>query len=337
MRSLWRVSSLCFLLAAVAAWGQEQKRTDTEIDGFAGPVQSVATSTTMSGAKWRQPGGPTVLIPIWCHDCEYDSYGSRIRSGQVMDGKFLGEEIQIVRDANGRPTERTVTDVATRQIITHDAMGPFGRTDEIDYLNGKVSSHQTFAYDTYGHMTEWLSLDATGAQLSRVVKSSYKDGTLREETVWDKDGKLSRKDTYDEETKVERFTTYGPSGDVKLTWTMADGRLESFWEPPDSPSQFGDNFTEDAGHDTRENYACGNDGRCEISRVHYEYLDGDKRNPLGAEWRDSEGNLLYAAYYEYETDSFHNWTARKIWVLTPELPERTLYEADVRAITYWQK
>ncbi|WP_353072424.1 hypothetical protein [Tunturiibacter gelidiferens] len=45
-----------------------------------------------------------------------------------------------------------------------------------------------------------------------------------------------------------------------------------------------------------------------------------------AEWRDGDGKLLYAAYYDYEVDSRRNWTRRSIWVISPELPERKLYE-----------
>jgi hypothetical protein len=62
-----------------------------------------------------------------------------------------------------------------------------------------------------------------------------------------------------------------------------------------------------------------------------------KRNPISAEWRDSEGNLLFAAYYNYEMDSFRNWTYRQVWVWTPDLGDRALYETDFRGIAYWQK
>jgi len=62
-----------------------------------------------------------------------------------------------------------------------------------------------------------------------------------------------------------------------------------------------------------------------------------KRNPTSAEWRDAEGRLLYAAYYEYELDAFQNWTHRKVSVWSSDNPERTPYEDDTRTITYWQE
>jgi hypothetical protein len=124
---------------------------------------------------------------------------------------------------------------------------------------------------------------------------------------------------------------------VSLSWSVIGGKLASFWEPPDSLSQFGDNFNEHPSSDTAENYACHHDGKCELSRIHYDYLDPNERNPVSAEWRDADGNLRYAAYYEYEIDIFRNWTYRQVWVWTPELIERKLLETDSRTITYWQK
>jgi hypothetical protein len=44
---------------------------------------------------------------------------------------------------------------------------------------------------------------------------------------------------------------------------------------------------------------------------------------------------LFAAYFDYELDAHRNWTHRKVWVIGPKQPARTLYEEDVRSLTYW--
>jgi len=72
----------------------------------------------------------------------------------------------------------------------------------------------------------------------------------------------------------------------------------------DSSSQFGDNFSEDVGDGNVDNYACHNNGECELPCVHSKYLDPKKRNPQSAVW-------------------------------TPELSNRALYETDFRNITSW--
>jgi hypothetical protein len=339
MRSLRCVFALpLFLIAfATSALAQQQNLTDAQRDDLAGPVKSVSSSVMYPGVSWQQPGGPTLVAPISCRDCEYDPDGIKTKSGQVVDGNFLGEIIQLVRDANGHVTDRFVENASTDELVRHEVVGPFGKAEQTIYQAGELYWRQTYSYDKYGHVTDWLTFDSTGKQISRTLTSTDKDGTVKETSVWGKDGELDWMQTFDPQTQVEQFTTFDRFGATNLTWTVASGKLISFWERPHSPSQFGDNFTEDAGNDTFENYNCHNDGRCDLSRVHYVYLDPKRHDPQSAEWRDSQGNLCFAAYYDYKIDSFRNWTYRRVWVWTPALGERTLYETDSRAISYWKK
>jgi hypothetical protein len=60
-----------------------------------------------------------------------------------------------------------------------------------------------------------------------------------------------------------------------------------------------------------------------------------KRNPLSAEWRDADVNVLYGAYYTYQFDQSGNWTSRQVWVSSLATGRRELYETDNRLITYW--
>ena len=337
MRFFPHVLALFLFLISPFASAQEPSRTDAQTDGFAGPVKSVSTGVMSAGVKWQQPNGPTLVIPISCQDCRYDPDGTKTKSGQVINGGFHGEIIRLVRDANGNVTDRFVADTFTGQMSLHEVIGPFGKTEQKVYIDGKLHWRQTFSYDQYGHISDSLSFDSTGRQSGRTLTNADKDGTVMERSVWRKDGELTWQQTYDPETQVEHFTTFDKSGRVKLTWTLIHGQLLTFWEPRLSSSQFGDNFSEDVGNGDVNHYVCQNSGKCELFRIHYEYLDPKKRNPQSAEWRDSEGNLLFAAYYRYEVDSFRNWTYRQVWVWTPDLSDRTLYETDYRTITYWQK
>jgi hypothetical protein len=334
MRSRHYVLCVPFLLT-LTTHGQELNRTDAQRDDLAGPVKSVSSKVVLSSVRWQQPGGPTLLIPIWCMDCTYDRDGSRTRSGQVVDGKFVGQIIRLVRDQNEQLTDRLVVDASTGQLQRHDVMGPFGRTENTDYIGGNLHWRQTYSYDQSGNMTEWLTFDSTGKQISRILLNREPDGALKEKSAWGEDGQLNYQQTLDPETKVERFTSFDQFARAQLTWTVVAGKLVSFWEAPDSPSQWGDNFTETEGNGDPENFACHSDGNCDVSRVHYEYLDPKGRNPVSAEWRDSDGNLRFAVYYDYEIDSFRNWTYRRVWVWSRDLGKRSLYETDSRQITYW--
>jgi hypothetical protein len=272
-------------------------------------------------------------------DCEYDKGGYKIKSGQVVDGAFVGETSRIKRDEGGREVERLVFDATTGRLNRREALGPFGKTDETDYINGMTNWRKTYSYDQSGHLTEWISYDGTGQQQGRILTRRNPDGIMTEESSWGKDGELSYQHTFDPEKAIEHFTTFDEFGRAKLTWTMIAGKLSSFWETPDVlTTQFGEGFSSERDDNGDEaTYACHNDGRCDVSHVHYTYLGPRGRNPLSAERRDSDGNLRTAVYYDYEVDSFQNWTHRQVWVWSLDLGQRTLYEIDSRKITYWQK
>jgi hypothetical protein len=334
MRCLRYILCLSFLITLAYA---QSNQTDARRDDLAGPVKSVSTSTKSLGVKWQQPGGPTLLIPVWCRDCDYDPDGSKTRSGGVMEGKFYGETIRLVRDANGNVTERFANSTVVAGSYRYERVGPFGNIEQVSYQAGKVLARSKFSYDEYGHMMEWLSFDGQGNPTGRSQWKRLPDAAVTEQSVYGKDGELQWQQTWDPETTEERFTTYDELGKPKLMWTAVDGKPTSFSDRSEDPSPFGSGLTEKTGENDVDNYVFHKDGNFERCRIHFEYLDADKRNMRIGEWRDAQGKLLLGAYYEYEIDSFRNWTERQVWVWSPELGEKTLYEVDSRKITYWNK
>ncbi len=310
------VTSVLLTLFTISAFAQRQNLTDAQRVDLAGPVKSVSVTATKTGVSWQQPGGPTLVIPVWCSECEFDPDGNQTKFGQIFNGSFQGEIIRLIRDADGHVTECFIEDAATGEMIRHELVGPFGKSEESSYQHGELQSRVVFNYDQYGHMIDRLTLDAAGTQQARTVVNTDEDSRDTEKWDWGKDGQLSLhvRQTFNTKTKVEHFTSFNPFGGVNLTWIVTGGKLVSFREPPDAPSQYGDNFSEDIGNDTSENYACHGDGTCELSRIHYVYLDPKRRNPLSAEWRDETGNLRFAAYYVYKIDAYRDWTHREIRV-----------------------
>jgi hypothetical protein len=69
--------------------------------------------------------------------------------------------------------------------------------------------------------------------------------------------------------------------------------------------------------------------------THYFLADNTKRDPVKVTLRDTEHRALMEADYEYELDSFGNWTKRTVWVWTRESGERQLLEEDTRTLTYY--
>ncbi|HKV61227.1 MAG TPA: hypothetical protein VJO16_04895 [Candidatus Acidoferrum sp.] len=323
-----------FNVSAIAQW---KNLTDAQRMDLVGTVKSVSLISTRTDVAWQQPGGPSLVFPALCSECEFDPDGNQIKSGQTLDGSFRGEFTRLVRDANGRVTEHFIEDASTGEMIRHELVGPYGKTEESSYSHGVLQSRVSCNYDQFGHLVARLTLDSDGNQKALTIVHASQDGNDTEEWDWGEDGQVTLhfRQTFDPKTKVEHFTAFNPFGGVNLTWTLIGGELISFWEPPDARSQFGDNFSEDVGNDTFENYDCHGDGTCTLSHIHYVYLDAKRRNPLSVEWRDEAGNLRVASYYKYDIDVYGNWTNRKIRVWSASLGENKLYEIDSRSITYW--
>jgi hypothetical protein len=328
--------AFAILLIAEIASAQQTRHTNAEADGFKGPIKSVNSTVVSAGVYWTQPDGPTMETPLWCRDCEYAIDGTRTRSGQMVEGVFHGELVRLVLDPSGNVIERFATDASTGALGHHDLVGPFGMTKETFYENGKISLAQTYSYDEYGHLRELRTVDPTGKRNAVMVTNRDKNGDLLDGAGYGKNGELTWQQTFDPETQIEHYTSYDESGVVVLAWTIGHGKLNSFWEPRDSTRRPGDNFTEKQDTNNYDNYSCHSDLSCDLSHVHYDFLNGDDRLPVSVEWRNADGQLQLATYFDYDLDSFQNWTRRRVWVWNPSLGVRTLSETDSRAITYWQ-
>jgi len=334
MRSSRLVVLLSLVTIAPLGWAQRQIQTQAEEDGFAGRVKSVATIVEPSDVRWVQPSGPTLLFPILCRDCTYSQDGYRTKSGAVIDGKFLGENITLTRDPDGKVSGAVATDGANGEVSRSAVMGPFGTTEETFFQNGTVTGRSRLRYDSFGHIVEMASFDGSGAQLDRMLTTWTKDDRTGR-TAWGSAQQMRMKAAFDPAKNEDHFTAYDESGNPAVNWTYAHGQVPAFWAASDEPGQYGGAFCD---FDDKANpiaFHCRNHV-CEAAKIHYEYADAAKRNPSSAEWRDANGALLYGAYYTYTFDPKGNWTHREISVWNAELGARTHYETDDRLITYWE-
>jgi hypothetical protein len=316
----------------------QQKLTDRERMELAGPVKSLVTTTTQSEFVWHQPSGPSTLFPVMCRECEFDVEGNQTKDGQSLDGVFRGERIRISRDGKGNVTERFHYDATSGEIRRHEVLGEFGPTEDTLYQQGEVTLQTEIHYDGRGNMIDRVMVNGEGKRISRTAARIDAGGNNSEWWDYDSDDRVSLhvQHGYDPQAKVDRFTSFNEFGRVQLTWTVIDGKLNSFWEAEGSQPQYGDGFTHRVDANTFETYDCHGTS-CEPSRVHYEYVDEKRKNPRSVEWRDANGNLTYGTYFEYEIDGFGNWTHRQVWVFLNSLGQRRPYQTDARSITYWEQ
>ena len=336
MRFFQGAATGCVLCLATASLVAQQKATtDAQMDGFSGPVKSVVTTIHLLGLNRRQPDGPALVWPIPCRDCEYAPDGSRMKEGVFQSGSFLGSFIFRERDGSNRVVRQRYVDANTGALQQEIAFGPFGRTEETWYADGKIREREHLWYDSNGHLSDVIDWDADGKESRRGHVVYSKEGVLLNDTSWQKDVLFSRYNL-DPASKTETFATFDEAGGVKVTWTIRDKKLVDFHETSPGPNQYGDGWSDDDDPNDLTVMDCHTDGHCDRNLVHYEFIDSARRNLKSAEWRDSDGNVLYGAYYEYELGAHGDWTNRKIFVTDREHPDRSLLEEDTRTTSYWR-
>ncbi len=331
---MW-ISTAAFFYLMVAGAAPHKERTDVQRDGFDGPVKSVLSTTFHHSIRWRQPDGVALVVPVSCPECEYDPDGARTRFGQTYADGFHGDSFLLSRDEHGNISERRVLDASTGVLKVHEIFGPLGLTEQTYYEEGKVSSSSKLRYDQSGMLTETSSFDAKGQEVEHTHDIFTKEGVLTDSSTWGSNGRLKWHMLYNPETQAQSFVTFDEAGQVKLSWSRMNDKMTSFWERSDDDNQYGACQGNDEDKQGTRETDCFSNGNRHNAVIREKFIEPKSHDLKSAEWSDGSGKLLYAAYYDYDFDSHRNWTRRKIWVISPELPERTLYEEDNRILVYW--
>src|SRR5215468_2022595 len=87
MRYLRRTLILPLLLIGFDTFlsAQEPNLTDAQRMDLAGRIKAVSTTASRTDVTWQQPAGPSLVVPIFCWECEFDTNGNQTRSGQMLD------------------------------------------------------------------------------------------------------------------------------------------------------------------------------------------------------------------------------------------------------------
>src|SRR5215469_3646859 len=177
MRYLRRTLILSLLIgSATFLPAQEPNPTGAQRMDLAGRIKAVSTTASRTDVPWQQPAGPSLIVPMFCWECEFDPKGNQTRSARRFNGGFLGEIIQLVVYGQGHITERVAEDASTGYMVRHEFVGPFGKTEQSSYKGGELQYRVPLSYDEYAHATELRRLHAAGNRLDRKVVNTDKDG-----------------------------------------------------------------------------------------------------------------------------------------------------------------
>jgi hypothetical protein len=314
----------------------DTKKTDAQADALAGPVRSVSTRQQLEKIELPSPTkeywAPATLPEI----SEYDREGNRVRSGSYKEGTFEGEVVRIVRDENGKISEKLFED-AKGGLYRHEFWGPFGIVEKTDILNEKALSHATWIYDAYGRVSEFHFYDQDGIQIQNCLAVNGAAEHNREEWDYGKGGvfQLHYIETYEPKTDFWTFTNLNEDGSIKVAVETARISLISYRQNTDEPYVMGSIFFMDPENKKLATYQCHADSTCDATTS--DCLDETCYLVSRSEQRDSKGNLELLMEREFELDRFGNWTKRITRISGPGLQQRTLAETDYRELRYWPR
>ena len=314
------------LLATGALGTADTRKTDARNDGFLGPVRSVTTRQ-----EPLQIDVPVEKRLIWvsalaCSLCEYDRESNRTR--------WDAELTKLLKSEGGRVTDKTF-ETPDGEITRHEVWGPFGITEQTGYANGKVVTHATWSYDVNGHLAEFHNYDQDGVEFENSYAVNGKVDHNREEWDYGRDGafQLHFIETFDPKTDYWTFANLNADGSVLVSVKTLGTSALFYQQNTPEANVFGSGFYMDPADKKQVSYRCHPDSTCD--QITSDCRDEECRLPARVEWRDTNGNSKLLIEYDYELDSYGNWTKRVAWVSGGGLPERTLAETDYRELRYW--
>jgi hypothetical protein len=337
IRLLRPVIVLC-AFSICRASAQSSPPTEAEsADGFLGRVETAVTDVHTNRFDFAQPEGPSIVFPVGFKALEFDRDGNRVKAGEILhNGNFFGEIIRNIRDPDGHITQRLYTDFVSGKLSHEDWFGPYGILRSDIYIRGELFQRQLYTYDEQGRMSMRTTQDGKDTVIEgRVMKTANDGQEVKESTVGHVAGELFDEEI-DNKNNSHLFERFDENGKPELQSSIHQGKVDSFWAASNQRNQWGSNSTSFTNRSDASRTSCTNNG-CTTSHIHYEFVDEAKKHPLSAEWKDANGKLIYAAYYEYVFDSHANWVRREVWIISPRHPNRTFYETDIRTITYWNR
>jgi hypothetical protein len=326
--SRW-VALIFWFLLAMSLYGAG-KNTDADGLGFVGPVKSVATTTQTFMREPTLPGGPAIIYPLFCPNCEFDRNGNMVRS---MTGN---QQQRTIRDAQGRIKEQIGEnengEATWREVHTYSP----DKMESEDYRDGSLFRRSESTYDDRGNLIESSTYLPDGSLDSYNWNKFDERGNLIEFRA-EGPGSLYYDvlQTYDTRAgHLQSTISLNRDGSIRLWSKVNDETVLSYWQQPSDERTYGSDicFSDDnnAVRDCREYKWDGT-----YLTTHYDFTDSTKRNPLKAVLTGADGDLVLEADYEYEFDRHGNWTRRTVWVRTQESGDRQLLEKDSRTLTYY--
>src|SRR6266536_775921 len=157
--------------------------------------------------------------------------GNRIKTGQIINGEFRGEDVRFLRDRGGKVIEK-IAENYKGEMYRSEVIGPYGVTEQENYENGKLISRSFWFYDANGHLYESRNYDRDGVIVGSSLSMIDASGNFKEE--WDSgpNGSFSLHfvETNDPKTGTWTFTNVNEDGSIKVNFTTVGTKVISYWQ-----------------------------------------------------------------------------------------------------------
>jgi hypothetical protein len=325
---------LSILLVSTAADGPRSNRTDALDMGLEGPVHTVKSTTQWLPTYGRI--GP--LAPYVTHEA-WIAFGpdSDIieRSNRLSPDGTPEAIVREKKNSHGQILERKVIRADQTTTWRYEYVnGPYGPVETRTYEGDVLQSVVKNTYDEDGHMIEESTHDPAGRLKDRFI-SHYDDlGREVELEVWGPDDQF----------QLHEINTYGSHGDfvgkgfldmdgrIILSMAFRDQQLLSVRRGPEC-RVLSTCFTI-SGKDQSTVYRVWGDCRVHMTVQRHpgreENIENDELETF-----NEAGESLEKLTFQYERDSYGNWTRRIVSVFDPSTNSLVPIQEDARTITYY--
>jgi len=180
---------LVMVFVATAGWASDEKNTDAQRNGPAGPVRTVSAREVKTEFELDQKDWPVLVGIGERKECEYDRKGTLTGYGELVEGAFRGDRFQVVRDERGNIVEQVKLG-ADGGIAGRTVNGPYGIIEQSDYVGGARRFHAEWSYDSNGHLRELVQYDGDDQVQTLTLRQTDVSGNIKEE--WCYQSKSSR-------------------------------------------------------------------------------------------------------------------------------------------------
>jgi hypothetical protein len=322
-RSLANLLLLAFAPSVLAQTFSE--RTAVVNMGLHGPVHSVRVATKKLNPDPRvNPKLPILTPSAWVL---FDSQGRVVE--QSTSAKADGAVVSMARTRYDSAGEQTKTNGEVWR--TETQMGPHGPAEIKTFSNDRLFTRETRAYDDAGNLLESSTYtfdddtDVRSASIYERGRKAYSE--LSRPSVQCQSHILDR---FDRNGNITQRTFLDGEGNATTTFSLADGKLTTYWQKADSGCS---NMVASFLDGVTYYYKTQPNGILETTVQNHPHTQSNLEL-TDTERLDSTGALLEKLTFRYTRDGHGNWVERTVSAWNPVTGTMVPIRKDLRSVTY---